>query len=380
MEPNRWQKLEALFEAALDLDETEREALLSTEPDRALADEVRDLLAADASESPLDKGALGEPNELAPGTVVGGYTIDTKLGSGTSGAVYRAMQPELDKPVAIKVLDTRGTTDRAKKRFLNEARAASAIGHEGIVDVFAFGELDDGTPYYVMDYVDGPSLSSHVLRGAPFSAGEVVTMLAPLADALDAAHRHGVVHRDLKPANVMIDETAPGGARPLLVDFGIAKLVDPPPDADRLTKTGATLGTPAYMSPEQARGREVTFATDVYALGVMAFEMLTGRRPFTASSALEMLDEHINTPPPLPSSIRSELPPAVDAAVLAMLAKQPEQRPSSAGLAIAALASAKPEGPAKPPPVAARSRTPYLIGAALLLVAIAVVVLTLLRT
>ena len=351
-----------MFEAAADLSEDEREALLADQADPQIVAEVRALLAADdGDEGPLDRALIPAPHGLAPGTMVGEYEVVSRLGAGAFGVVYLARHPMLDKRAAVKVLDRRFASDEtALERFLTEARAASGIGHSGIADVFGFGSFEDGSRYYVMAYIDGPSLDAFVREHAPVALDVAVGILAPLADALDAAHRRGVVHRDLKPANVMLQRGEDGQLLPKLVDFGIAKLIDEDEGGPKLTQTGMTLGTPAYMAPEQAKATRVDAAADRYALGVIAFELLTGRRPFVAETTIETMMKHVSEPPPKPTSIRPELGARVDAAVLAMLAKAPQDRPPTATAAIRALRDAATGASNAPGPDAPGTSAPSL--------------------
>jgi serine/threonine protein kinase len=227
----------------------------------------------------LPAGVAGiDDRAIAPGTEIGGYVVDEELGRGGMGVVYRATHPLIGKRAAIKVLRPSLSKNPATvERFVQEARAVNQIGHPGIVDIFAFGALPDGRSYLVMDLLEGESLRARVKRGA-LPAGEACAVLDEVASALAVAHDKGFIHRDLKPDNVFL-ATHPGRTDVKLLDFGLAKLMTPAgsPRVYR-TATGAQLGTPEYMSPEQLRGTGVDHRTDIYALGVVALEILTGRR------------------------------------------------------------------------------------------------------
>jgi serine/threonine-protein kinase len=267
---------------------------------------------------------------VEPGALVGEYRIEGELGAGGMGRVYAAIHPVIAKRAAIKVLHPELSRDPAAvERFVREARVVNEIGHPNIVDIFAFGTLADGRNYFVMEQLRGESLKARMQR-ARLSLDEVRAVLATIATALEAAHKVGVVHRDLKPDNVFLVDVEDAPA-PLvkLLDFGIAKLLVDDRRLER-TETGAFMGTPAYISPEQARGENVDHRTDIYALGVMAFELLTGRLPFTGTSVAEVVAKHLMEAPPSMCGIGAQVPEELDAMVGAMLAKEPSQRPTLA--------------------------------------------------
>jgi len=277
------------------------------------------------------------PSEvLPPGTLVGEYRIEGHIGEGGFGAVYRARHPLIAKHAAIKVLST-GYASRADhvSRFLAEARAANQIGHPNIVDIFSFGRLPDGRHYFVMELVEGVSL--HDWAREPVPLVDALPILELIARALQAAHDHGIVHRDLKPANVLLS-WQDGELGVKLIDFGIAKLLDE--DPGHRTKTGSFLGTPDYMSPEQCRSRPIDHRSDIYAYGVLAYRLLTGRKLFEGDSAMDVMVRHMTDAPPVPSSVVPDLPPEVDAALSNMLAKTPAARPASVREAYRRLADA----------------------------------------
>ena len=247
----------------------------------------------------LVSGAADAPDgeRLAPGTHVGEYVIDRFLGAGAMGEVYAGKQPVIGKRVAIKVLkrEVGASTDGAE-RFKREARAVNQIDHPNVIDIFSFGRLDDGRLYLVMDLVEGRSLRKAISDG-PLDVPAALAILAQIADALDAAHARGVVHRDLKPDNVMIGSSD----KVFVLDFGLAKLLAPGEGvapASMLTGQGTWLGTPGYMAPEQWSAEGAGPASDRYALGVMAFELLSGKLPFQAQSLPQMMEQHFRAKVP----------------------------------------------------------------------------------
>jgi serine/threonine-protein kinase len=264
---------------------------------------------------------------VAAGTRIGEYVVERPLGQGGMGTVYLARHPIIEKRAAIKLLS--GTVDeRLVERLVNEARAVNRIRHTHIVDVFSFGRLADGRPYIVMEYLDGEPLEMRLSRG-PVELGEAFALVEQIADALEATHREGIVHRDLKPGNVFLVRRASGPPMVKLLDFGVAKLSSDG-QSELKTAEGIVVGTPAYLAPEQAASRPVSAATDVYALGVMLFEMVVGRRPFYGSSSVEIASKHLHEVPPRASDAGSPVPREVDDLVAAMLAKDPAARPSLA--------------------------------------------------
>lgn len=267
------------------------------------------------------------------GSTIGEYRIVRQLGKGSHGTVYEAVHVIIEKAAALKVLnpDLSGEP-MVVQRFVDEARAVNRIHHPNIVDIFGFGELPDGRKYCVMDLLQGVTLAERLQELGRMSPPEALEILREIASALDAAHAAGVVHRDLKPQNVFLSRTSDGKRRVTLLDFGLARMAG---DDERLrTGNGVVLGTPAYMSPEQCAGVEVTHSTDVYALGIAAFELLTGRIPFTGTSFGALIAQHLTAPPPKPCSLVPSLPPCVDVVFERWLAKSPEDRPASASAAV----------------------------------------------
>jgi eukaryotic-like serine/threonine-protein kinase len=212
------------------------------------------------------------------------------------------------------------------RRFLDEARAVNLIHHPHIVDIFAFGDLPGQRPYFVMEYLDGESMADAIERNR-LRPDEIRHLLRQMCSALVATHQVGIVHRDLKPENIWIARPAHGDSYVKLLDFGIAKLADP--TRTNLTQTGAVMGTPLYMSPEQCMGRPVDLRTDIYSMGVLLFRIFTGRHPFIGTVTTELALKHVIEPPPVPSTIRP-LPPDLDRLILDCLAKEPERRPADA--------------------------------------------------
>ena len=266
---------------------------------------------------------------LMPGTMVGEFRIERLVGEGGMGQVYGAVHPVIGKRAAIKVLLPDICRNREMvERFVMEARSVNQIGHPNIVDVFAFGTLPDGRQYMVMEWLRGESLSDRLHRGIP-ALVDTCDIVLGVAAALDAAHEKGIIHRDLKPHNVYLVEVKSQKPLVKLLDFGLVKLMGPEDDGRvERTRSGSVLGTPAYMSPEQALGRSVDARSDNYSLGVLAFQMLTGRLPFLEDTAMGLMVAHMQQPPTMPSAVAPNIPPELDQLVLALLAKDPGQRPT----------------------------------------------------
>ena len=271
--------------------------------------------------------AVGD--DLLLGAQVGAYRVARLLGIGGMGRVYKGVHPTIGSRVAIKVL-SRECSDRRDlvERFFAEAKAVNLIRHESIVNVLDLSVLPDGRPYIVMEYLDGAPLAA-ILDEArrarqPLPIGGVARLASEVLDALGAAHAKGIVHRDLKPDNIYV---TPSG-RPKILDFGIAKLQ--PELGGSATHTGSLLGTPHYMSPEQAAGKPVDLRADLYAIGVILFECLTLERPFHADAVFDLLRQHIEAAPPSPRVIRPDIPPALEQLIGMSLAKAPDHRFSSA--------------------------------------------------
>ena len=284
--------------------------------------EARFCLSCGARVEPVASDAPADPLfESLKQNIGFQYRIERLLGRGGMGAVYLAHELALDRDVAIKVLppELAGTSE-LRERFRREARTAARLSHPNIVPLHTFGEVA-GLTYFVMGLVAGEPLASRVAQHGPLDPDEARTLLAGICDALDYAHRHGVVHRDLKPDNILIDAES---GTPMLTDFGIAKATFA--DA-QLTTAGQLIGTPHYMSPEQASGRsDVGARSDLYSLGVVAYELLSGRRPFDAENPMEALTQRLTSPPKPLASVAPGVPPDLAQAIDRCLERDPAKR------------------------------------------------------
>src|SRR5215510_3212054 len=255
-------------------------------------------------------------------TVAGRYRLEARLGEGGMGVVYRARHVLIDRVVALKLIrpDLRGET-HLRAWMLREARAANRVDHAHIIDIHDIGETEEGELYLVMEYLVGTSLSSELAKG-PMPLARAVDILEQMCAALARAHDLGVVHRDLKSDNILLSTR--GGRKDFvkILDFGLAHLAMDP----RLAPKGAVFGTPEYMSPEQARGEEAGPQSDLYAMGVLFFEMLTGQLPFRSSDRETLLEMQRSAPPPKPRSIRNDVNPAAEAITLRLLEKDIRKR------------------------------------------------------
>lgn len=251
------------------------------------------------------------------GRTMGSYRITEQLGRGGMATVYKAYHPVLDRYVAVKVLPRYFTHDATFfERFLQEAQAVARLRHHNIMQVYDFGREGD-IPYLVMEYLPGGTLQDRL--GKPLPLGEALRITRQVADALGYAHKQGIIHRDVKPSNVLL--TKEGDA--VLSDFGIAKIVE---SLVSLTKTGVGVGTPEYMAPEQGQGLPVDGRSDLYSLGVVLYEMVTGQAPYSAETPLAIVLKHINDPLPLPRRVNPAIPEAVERIILTCLAKNPADR------------------------------------------------------
>jgi eukaryotic-like serine/threonine-protein kinase len=273
---------------------------------------------------------------LAAGATFGPYRIIEPLGRGGMASVYKAYEPALDRYIALKVLPPEFLHDETfAERFRREAKGVARLEHPNIVPIYAF-DIERGIPWMAMRLVPGGALSSLVKRGR-LEPGRAVAILKGAADALTYAHAKGVVHRDVKPQNILLDEHE----RVYLADFGIARMLD---GSNKLTATGMISGTPQYMAPEQATGTAVDGRADIYALGIVTYELLTGRVPFSADTPVAVLMKHVQDPIPLPSP--AEVKEPLVRAVLKALAKKPEDRWPTAAAFVSALEAALHEDPA----------------------------------
>lgn len=262
------------------------------------------------------------------------YRLDREIGRGGMGIVYRATDLDLRREVAVKVLPETVSSPVARERFLREARAAAALNHPNIVAVHDVGE-DQGIPFFVMELVEGCSLRD----ARPTDFRRIVEIAAQICDALDHAHTHSVVHRDLKPDNVLVSGTWESGSIKL-ADLGLAL----PARDSRLSGAGIIVGTPAYIAPEQILGQKIDGRADLYALGVLLYELTTGRLPFIGDNPLTVLSQHVHAPVVPPRALRPDLPLALEAVILKLLAKDPEQRFATASETSAALGAAREAG------------------------------------
>jgi len=263
---------------------------------------------------------MADTADTSPGETIAGYEIVELLGRGGMGEVYRAFDPRLERPVALKVLSPRLAEDEAfRERLLRESRLAAAIDHPNVVPVYDAGDAD-GTLFIAMRYVDGTDLRGLLLADGPLAPERAIAIAAQLAGALDAAHARGLVHRDVKPSNVLVDH-GEGREHCYLADFGLSQSA-----ARGAATDGELLGTVDYVAPEQIRGDSVDGRADEYAFGCLLYETLTGERPFAGSSDIATIYAHLEEEPPPASVRRPELPEAVDAVLARAMAKDPEQR------------------------------------------------------
>jgi serine/threonine-protein kinase len=285
------------------------------------------------------------------GQVVGNYKVTAKLGEGGMGVVFLAEHPVIGRRAALKAIHPEFSGNgEVVTRFINEARSISQIGHDHIVDVTDFGRTDGGDFYLVMEYLNGETLSDRLALEAPLAPARALQIAAQIADAIAASHGRGVIHRDLKPENVILIDRR--GTRDFVkvLDFGLAKLAGDGAES-RAAQTGMIMGTPYYMAPEQCQARGIIDErTDIYALGVILFEMLTGRVPFGGDSSREVLRKQVSMRAPTVRSYRPDLPEVLDALLQRALAKKPADRfPSMSAFREALLFPMKHAGAAPPP-------------------------------
>jgi predicted Ser/Thr protein kinase len=267
------------------------------------------------------------------GQTIGKYRVVEHLGRGGMAEVYKAYQPSLDRYVALKLMHAFLAGDQDFiSRFEREAKNVAALRHPNIVQVYDF-DVHNGTPYMVMEFIEGGTLKSHLedlaRQGKALSTAEAVHIIREVGKALSFAHAHQMIHRDVKPANVLLETDG----RVILTDFGIAKILTGP----SYTVTGATIGTPAYMSPEQGLGRPGDHRSDIYALGVMLYQLTTGQLPYEADTPLAVMLKHVNEPLPLPRTIKPDLPEGIERIILKSMAKNPDDRFESADEMLAQL-------------------------------------------
>jgi tRNA A-37 threonylcarbamoyl transferase component Bud32 len=273
--------------------------------------------------------------ENLTGKQFGPYQIVAPLGEGGMAAVYKAYQPGMERYVALKVLPRSYADDpQFLARFQREAKLLAQLQHPHILPVFDFGQAESYT-YIVMPFIQSGTLTDQ-LKGSPISLPRIRQVITQVGEALAYAHGRGLIHRDIKPSNILIDESG----NCLLTDFGLARMVE---DAVNLTSTGTIMGTPAYMSPEQGSGQKIDARSDIYSLGVVLFEMATGRVPYRAETPIAVVFKHVQDPLPPARSINPDLPEAVELVILKSLAKNPEDRYQTAGDLVRAIQGAIPE-------------------------------------
>ncbi|MDB4982976.1 MAG: serine/threonine protein kinase, partial [Myxococcales bacterium] len=262
------------------------------------------------------------------GQTVGNYTIVSKLGEGGMGTVYLAEHPVIGRKAALKAIHPHFARDAdIVSRFVTEAKSVNQIGHQNIVDVTDFGTTPDGDFYFIMEYLPGDNLAEVIGRAGRLAPERALRIAVQIADALEACHGHGVIHRDLKPENVILIARNDDVDFVKVLDFGLAKLTVAADAPTHTTRAGAVMGTPYYMAPEQCEGRaEIDHRADIYALGVILFEMLTGKIPFGGTGFGEIILKHMSTPPPAARSIVPELSPALDLILFRALEKDPRER------------------------------------------------------
>ena len=256
---------------------------------------------------------------------LGRYLVQSELGRGAMGVVYKATDSVLERTVAVKTVNMaleRDGADRYEARFYQEARAAGGLNHPNIVTVYDVGKAGD-VVFMAMEYIEGPELRTLIVEGRPMPVSQAVSIAAQVADGLAYAHQHGVVHRDIKPANIMV----PAGSAVKITDFGIARMRSAAAD---LTQTGMMLGSPKYMSPEQVIGKRADHRSDIFSLGVILYEMLTGAAPFAGENVTALMYQIVNFAPPAPSALNGAVPELADYIVAKMLAKTLEERYQSA--------------------------------------------------
>lgn len=254
------------------------------------------------------------------------YRIERKIGQGGMGEVYLGLNAQLGQQVAIKFLSRKLAHDEGiVARFLNEARSYCRVNHPNAVTLLEYGQHTDGTLYIITEFVEGMNLGETLKQTGPFATQQVIHVGMQIADVLSAAHAQGVIHRDLKPDNVMLMPVARGRYAVKVLDFGIAKIVDDDNDGPT-TETGSVFGTPEFMSPEQARGDGADPRSDIYALGIILFFMVTGKLPFRGKNKLAVLNKQLHDVPPSPSEFRKDVSPQLQAVIMKCLSKEPSER------------------------------------------------------
>ncbi len=334
MTPERWQKIEFLLQAALELNSSERASFLVREcaGDAPLRQEVESLLASAAgARGFLDRNAIEDGAALfederfspTPGRQIGAYLIQEKLGTGGTGEVYLAHDTRLGRKVALKLLDTDFIDDAVSRtRFIREARLASALDHPNICTIHEVGDAE-GRPFIAMQYVEGQTLRD-VIRGRPLALASLLSISLQVAEAIAAAHAHLIIHRDIKPGNIVV--TPQGGVK--VLDFGLAKLLDKDEAETQthLTVTGVIMGTPASMSPEQARGERADQRSDIFSFGVVLYEMATGQIPFKGRTRADVISGLLRDAHHPAADLNKDLPLRLSNVIDQALAKDPDDR------------------------------------------------------
>ncbi|MDY7230437.1 serine/threonine-protein kinase [Hyalangium rubrum] len=283
----------------------------------------------EAEDSPASGGwEATVSRDVMVGKQLGDFVVKRRIGAGGMGIVYEGEHPIIGRKVAIKILRPELSEGSGARDLIAEARAASAVRHRGIIDIFGFGTIPHIGQYLVMEYLEGAPLDEVISQRAPMLEVEVVALLDELLAALGAAHAMGVIHRDLKPGNIFVVRDSGGGESVKVLDFGLAKRSEMPNGTSPQTRASMIVGTPEYMAPEQATGQAVGPHTDIYSVGVIAFEMLTRRLPFEGPSAMSIAIQHVQAKPPAPSTY-VDIHPALDELVLRLLAKTTAQRPTT---------------------------------------------------
>jgi serine/threonine protein kinase len=354
MTPDRWRRIEDLYHAAQKCHPNERAGLLEgTDPE--IRSRVERMLAVESGSQILNEpgGLLADPTKsvLAAGTQLGPYRIEAQIGAGGMGTVYRAVDTRLGRVVAIKI-----AADRFSERFQLEARIISTLNHPNICTLY-----DVGPNYLVMEFIEGSTLAAELKKG-PLVPKIAARYGAQIAGAVAEAHSLGIVHRDLKPSNIMLTRH---GVK--VLDFGLAKVLS----VTGITETNAVMGTPAYMAPEQVDGREPSSVADLFALGLVLYEMIAGKLPFPGASLGQLLSSGAHLAVPAPSRESGGIPPSLDPLVAKLLEKDPAARPQSAAAVSRELSALADRLSASPPQ--SRPRPAYAIPAVLLLLGIAVV-------
>ncbi len=291
------------------------------------------------------------------------FRILEKIGSGGMGSVYKAEQPDMRRFVAVKILHPRYLSrPDLVSRFRREARAMSHLQHPNTAKVYLYGQLEDGACYFVMEYLAGKNLAQTVRSEGPMPPDRAVAVMGQVCGALAEAHAQGIVHRDLKPENIFLTNLGGIADYPKVLDFGLAKVTEREmrPGSLILTQEGMVFGTPEFMSPEQARGEKLDGRSDIYSLGVIMYELLTGKLPFDAAQPMEFIQKHIKEPP-MPMSKRApgrQFPPSLEAVIDKALAKRPQDRYQSANELAQALRDSIARPLSQPPPPAMPSSPP----------------------